>query len=92
MTEQELLDMFIDERIGMLLLSLDQQPETETAKEEQERILQAEDFIEQLPQEEKEMMQDYITGYLENSTIKDRYLYQQGILDGVKILKFLHHL
>jgi len=50
MTEQELLDMFIQERINMLLSNLSKNRPKKTS-EENERILQAEKIIDKLSDE-----------------------------------------
>lgn len=52
MAEQELLDMFIQERINMLI-DIFHKNQHEKSKIEKEQIIQAEIFIENLPDKEK---------------------------------------
>lgn len=52
MTEQELLDMFIQERINMLIDAF-HKSQPENTDQKGERILQAVIFIENLPDKEK---------------------------------------
>ena len=62
MSEQELLDMFIQERINMLI---DTFHKTQTDNSEQkDLILQAEILIENLPHKEKKMFENYINSFL----------------------------
>lgn len=58
MTEQELLDMFIQEHINMLI-DIFHKNQPEKFKKEEERILHAEIFIESLPCKEKELVENY---------------------------------
>ena len=52
MDEQELLDMFIQVRIDMLLIKLSK-IRPKKSVEEHQRILQAEQFIDNLPEKER---------------------------------------
>ena len=52
MTDQELLDMFIQERINMLI-DVFHKNQLDKSEQEEKRILQAEIFIENLPSKEK---------------------------------------
>ncbi len=88
MTEQELLDMFIQERIDMLLTKLNEKRPNKSSKEHQ-RILQAEHFIDTLPQENRELIQDYIERFSDCLALEEPYLYQQGFMDGVRVFNFL---
>lgn len=88
MTEQELLDMFIQERINMLIDAFHKnQPENSNQKEE--RILQAEIFIENLPNKEKQLVENYIDSIISQLGLEEAFLYQHGIMDGVKILEYI---
>ena len=74
MTEQELLDMFIQERINMLIDSFHKnQPENSDQKEE--RILQAEIFIENLPDKEKKLVENYIDSLISQFAVEETFLY-----------------
>jgi len=59
MTEQELLDLFIQERIDMLLSTLCK-TRTNKSPDEHERILQAEDFIQNMHEQKRELVENYI--------------------------------
>jgi len=52
MTDQELLDMFIQERINMLI-DVFHKNQPDKSKQEEERVLQAEILIDNLPDKEK---------------------------------------
>ena len=88
MTEQELLDMFIQERIDILLTKLSKiRPKKST--EEHERILQAECFIDSLPDNQWELIQEYIERFSDCLATEEPYLYRRGFMDGVRILNLL---
>lgn len=59
MTVQELLDMFIQERINMYI-DVFQKNQPDNSDQKEERILQAESFIENLPDKEKRLVENYI--------------------------------
>lgn len=88
MTEQELLDMFIQERTNMLI-DLFQKSQPEESKIEVDRILQAEIFIENLPSKEKELVENYIDSLINQLALEEAFLYQHGFMDGVSVLKKL---
>ena len=88
MTEQELIDMFIQERINMLLAKLSKSRPDESP-EEHDRILQAEYFIKDLPNENRELVENYIEQFTDWLAEEEPYLYQQGFMDGVRVLNFL---
>lgn len=87
MTEQELLDMFIQERVDMLLNNLSKTRPKKTP-EENERILQAEQIIDNLSDEERELVQNYIDNFTDLFATNEPYLYQQGVCDGLHITRF----
>lgn len=87
MTEQELLDMFIQERVDMLLNNLSKTRPLKTP-EENERILQAEQIIDSLPDKDRELVQDYIDNFTDLFSSSEPYLYQQGFIDGIKVKKY----
>ena len=87
MTEQELLDMFIQERINMLLSNLNKTRPKKTP-EENERILQAEQIIDNLPDEKRELVQIYIDNFTDLFASNEPYLYQQGFIDGMRTTNF----
>ncbi|WP_291562623.1 MULTISPECIES: hypothetical protein [unclassified Clostridium] len=56
---------------------------------ENERILQADIFIENLPRKEKELIENYIASLTSLLALEEFFLYQHGFMDGVKLLKFI---
>ena len=88
MTAQELLDMFIQERINMLI-DIFYKNQADKSKKEDEQILQAEIFIETLPDKEKELVDNYIDSLIKHLALEETFLYQNGFLDGVKVLKYI---
>jgi hypothetical protein len=91
MTEQEFLDMFIQERIDMLI-EIFHQKQPNQSENEYDQILHAEIFIENLPNKEKELFQNYIDSLIRKFALEEAFLYQQGFLDGVKLLKYISKL
>lgn len=91
MTEQELLDMFIQERINMLIDTLHKN-EPDKSEQEEERILQAEIFIENLPDKEKKLIENYIDSLIRQLALEEAFLYRHGFMDGVKIFKYIDKL
>lgn len=87
MTEQELLDMFIQERINMLLSNLNKTRPKKTP-EENERMLQAEQIIDNLPDKERKLVQNYIDNFNDLFSSSEPYLYQQGFIDGIKVKNY----
>ncbi|MEY8357224.1 hypothetical protein AALB39_28320 [Lachnospiraceae bacterium 54-53] len=87
MTEQELLDMFIQERINMLI-DVFNKSQPDKSKQEEERILQTEIFIENLPCKKKELIENYIDSLINRFALEEAFLYQHGFMDGVKLLKY----
>jgi len=91
MTEEELLDMFIQERINMLIDTFHKNKPDKSEHEEQ-RILQAEIFIENLPGKEKELVENYIDSLIIQLTLEEAFLYRHGFMDGVKVFKYIDKL
>ncbi|WP_313260613.1 hypothetical protein, partial [Lacrimispora sp.] len=88
MDEQELLDMFIQERIDMLLTKHSKMRPKKSAEEHQ-RILEAEHFINSLPDEKQVLIQEYIERFSDCLATKEPYLYRHGFMDGVRVSNFL---
>lgn len=76
MTEQELLDMFIQERINMLQSTLSKTRSQKTP-EENERMIQAEQIID-----------NFTDPFASNKP----YLSQQGFIDGIRTTNFFSKL
>ena len=91
MTEQEILDMFIHERINMLIDTFHQNQSVKSEQEE-ERILQAEIIIENLPDKEKKLVKNYISSLISQLALEEAFLYQRGFIDGIKILRYISKL
>lgn len=63
MTEQELLDMFIQERINMLN-NIFHQKQSDQSQKEYEQIIHTEIFIEHLPCKEKALIENYMDPFI----------------------------
>ena len=86
MTEQELLDMLIQERINMLIDTFHQNQFVKSEQEE-ERILQVEIIIENLPDKEKKLVENHINSLISQLALEEAFLYQHGFIDGIKVLR-----
>lgn len=91
MAEQELLDMFIQERINMLI-DIFHKNQHEKSKIEKEQIIQAEIFIENLPDKEKILVEYYIDSFTKLFALEENFLYQHGLIDRTRILKYIDSL
>lgn len=83
MTEQELLDSFVNERINMVLVNL----KNDKTEEENKKIFEAEQIINNLPEYEKKLIENYMDNIMKLLALEEPYLYKQGFVDGVKIMK-----
>jgi len=88
LTEQELLDMFIQERINMLLLNLEK-TNPKRSPEKEDKLIQAEHFINTLPRTERELIQNYIDNILNYLFVEEPFLYQNGFWDTCRVMNFL---
>ena len=91
MTEQELLDMFIQERINMLI-DIFHKNQPNKSKKEDEQILQAEIFIENLQVKEKKLVENHMDSLISQLVLEEALLYRHGFMDGIKILKYVDNL
>lgn len=91
MTEQELLDLTIQERINMLLLELEKTKPKKSSKKH-EQLIQAELFIQHLPKEDKELVDGYIDHLFNTLFLEESFLYRKGFLDGIRAMKFVVNL
>ena len=57
--------------------------------EEHQRILQAEHFIDSLPNKNRELIQEYIERFSDCLATEEPYLYRQGFMDGVRVSNLL---
>lgn len=89
--EQGLLDMFIQERINMLIDTLHKN-EPDKSQQEEERILQAEIFIENLPHKEKKLIENYIDSHIIQLALEEAFLYRNGFMDGLEVFKYIDKL
>lgn len=83
--------MFIQERINIIIDIFHKNHPGKTKKED-EKILQAEIFIETLPDKEKKLVENYINSLISQLALEEVFLYQHGIIDGMKILKYINKL
>ncbi len=88
MTEQELLDMFIQERINMLIEIFHQKQPNQSEKKF-DQILHAEIFIDNLPSKEKQLVQNHIDSLIKQFVLEEAFLYQHGFMDGMKLLEYI---
>ncbi|MDL2302539.1 hypothetical protein LJC58_09325 [Lachnospiraceae bacterium OttesenSCG-928-D06] len=72
----------------MLLTKLSKMPPKKSAEDHQ-RILQAEHFIDSLPEKERELIQEYIERFSDCLATEGPYLYRQGFTDGVRVVNLL---
>ncbi len=84
MTEQELRDMFIQERINMLI-DIFHQKQPDQSEREYEQILHAEFFIENLPSKEKELVQNYIDSLIRQFALEETFLYHQFLISTISL-------
>ena len=91
MTEQELLDMFFQERINMLI-DVFHKSQPDRSEQEEERVLQAEILIENLPDKEKQLVENYIDSLISQLALEEALLYQRGFIDGIRVLKYIDKL
>jgi len=91
MTDQELLDMFIQERINMLI-DVFHKNQPDKSKQEEEMILQTEIFIENLPCTEKELVENYIDSLISQLALEEAFLYRHGFMEGIKVFKYIDKL
>lgn len=90
MTEQDLLDIFIQERIDMLLNNRSKTMPRKS-REENERIVRAEKIISNLPDKDRELIQNYIDNFTDLFASSEPFLYQHGFLDRIRTLKFINN-
>lgn len=99
MTEQEFLDEFLRERINMLLANRDEncrktmpQKPSDIFDKMLESEYAAEQFISLLPKREHDLVQGYIDNLIDMFNIDEPFLYQQGVFDGIRLMKFIDSL
>ena len=88
MTDQELLGMFIQERINMLIDAF-HKSQPDKSEQEEESILQAEILIDNLPDKEKQLVESCIDSLISQLALEEAFLYQHGFMDGIKIIKYI---
>lgn len=85
MSEEEILEMILDERINAILKNV----KYEKNEEQQKKILEAETIIDTLPTEHKALIEHYCNNIMNIFTIGQTELYKQGFIDGVRTIKKL---
>lgn len=72
-----------------MLLAILNKARPEKTQEENERSLQAERFIDNLPDNERKLVEDYIERFTNWLADEEPYLYRQGFLDGARVINLL---
>ncbi|WP_313186940.1 hypothetical protein [Lacrimispora sp.] len=90
MTEQELLDMIVLERISALLAT--QQKSAEEKQKELRLISQAEALIQSLPMSDSQILSQYINYMAEQLAFEEAFLYRHGFIDGIRLGKLFNSL
>lgn len=99
MTEQEFLDEFLQERINMSLVNRDENYRKTMSQKPSEvfdKMLKseyaAEQFISLLPKRERDLVQSYIDNLIDMFNTDEPFLCQQGVFDGIRLIKFIDSL
>ena len=83
MSDQELLESFIQNRIAMLLADFKQsQQDGQT-----DNSSRAQTIIDNLPEKEKEIVENYINQIIGDFGSYEPFLYKQAFLDGIKVMR-----
>jgi len=83
MSDQELLETFIQDRIGMLLADYKKSRSEGPAVDSSH----AEAIIDSLPEKDKELVENYINRIIDDLGAHEPFLYKQGFLDGIKVMR-----
>lgn len=87
MTDEELIELVMQERINLALLEVDRT--CRKSKKENVELLEAEKIIDNLSKSEKEIIENYIGNFISNMASKEVHLYKRGFIDGIKAIKTL---
>jgi hypothetical protein len=52
-------------------------------------MVHAEQFIDNLPENERELVQSYIDNFIDLFAANEPYLYQHGFIDGTRVFKVI---
>lgn len=88
MTEQEVIDFIIQERINQALAKTGGMIEM-SQEESQKKIIEAEKIIDKLPEYERKIIVNYINDLFNDAALNEVLLYKKGFTDGVKTMKRL---
>lgn len=88
MTEQEVIDFIIQERINQTLAKTGGMIEM-SQEESQKKIIEAEKIIDKLPEYERKIIVNYINDLFNDVALNEVLLYKKGFTDGVKTMKRL---
>lgn len=91
MSEKELLDMMIAERIDMLLRQMPKNRPNES-REVSQLIKQAEQLLQRMPQEEWVTLTLYMDHQTDRLADEGTYLYTCGITDGIRLMNYIARL
>lgn len=89
MTDSELLDMFAQERINMHLQEVKKK---EKLEERKAIISEMENFINNLTDKERVLVENYIQDYENIMENHETILYKCGLIDGMKVIKKIQEL
>lgn len=87
--EQDLIDLIVTERINMLMAGLHKEKQE---KEALDKIFEAEQLINSLDEKESSLIKNYIEHIFEASVKKEPYLYKQGFMDGIRVMRTINNL
>lgn len=90
MSEQELINFIIQERINKALVKV--QKSNKKSKEENEKLLKAERVMDNLPKSQKKHIDFYINSYVSCMALREVELYKKGFTDGVKTIQLMNNL
>lgn len=91
MSERELLDMIIQERIQMLFEE-SKKSDWEDKDAEQKIMEQAESIMKHLPKADYDILEQYIDQMIDQIAEEETVLYTSGFTDGIRVMKFINQL
>lgn len=88
MTEDDLFDFFVDERVSQLIDKI-----TPREEHSNSRVLSEEEiFIQKLSEKQQKLIEKYIQVFIDSCASQEKYLYKSGFLDGIKIMRKINEL
>lgn len=83
MTDKEMIDFIIQERLNQALVN------AETVAEKEEKMVEAEKIISSLPEDQRVAIECYLSDFANAVELNEILFYKQGFTDGVKLIKIL---